>query len=171
VTSILIYSVLIGQIAVSFKNAWDSGLGKQLMTDILNLLNGCLRTIKDITSSFSKAWSNNGDTICKGILLILDDIIGTISDIANKWADAWENNDAGDKLMDSLLSTLGKILTTVGDIGQGIRDSIGKAADTILFIKIKTPPFIRWSFNFEVLLRETINKQQYTNIFTNICNT
>lgn len=122
---------IIGQIATSFKTAWDSGLGKQLITDILTLLNGCLRVIKDITASFSKAWETNGNTIAAGILLILDDIVGTISDIANKWANAWENNGAGDTLMNSLLSTLGKILTTIGDIGQGIRESIGKAADTI----------------------------------------
>lgn len=122
---------IIGQVADSFNRAFQSDAGKQLITDILNLLNGCLRNIKDITSSFSKAWETNGDTIVKGILLILDDIVGTISDIANKWSNAWENNGAGDTLMNSLLSTLGKILTTVGDIGQGIRESIGKAADTI----------------------------------------
>ena len=122
---------IIGQVATSFKNAWDSGLGKQLVTDILNLLNGCLRVIKDITGSFSKAWETNGDTICTGILLILDDIIGTVSDIANKWANAWESNGAGDTLMNSLLNTLGKLLITIGDIGQGMRESIGKAADII----------------------------------------
>lgn len=122
---------VIGQIATSFDNAWNSGLGVQITTDILNLLNGCLRVIKDITASFSKAWETNGDTIATGILQILDDIVGTISDITNKWANAWENNGAGDTLMNSLLETLGKILTTIGDIGQGIRDSLGKAADTI----------------------------------------
>ncbi|NRY99899.1 hypothetical protein [Clostridium beijerinckii] len=122
---------IIKQIATSFKNAWNGGLGKQLITDILNLLNGCLRSIKDITESFSKAWESNGDTICSAILLILDNIVGTISDIANKWANAWESNDAGNTLMDSLLSTLGKILTTIGDIGQGIRESLGKVSDEI----------------------------------------
>jgi hypothetical protein len=122
---------IIGQVADSFNKAFQSDVGKQLITDILNLLNGCLRNIQDITASFSKAWVTNGDTVANGILLILDDIVGTISDIANKWANAWENNGSGDTLMQSLLSTLGKILTTVGDIGQGIRESIGTAADTI----------------------------------------
>ncbi|NOW85306.1 phage-related protein [Clostridium beijerinckii] len=122
---------VIGQVADSFNKAFQSDVGKQLVTDILNLLNGCLKVIKDISSSFSKAWKSNGDTIAAGILKILDDIVGTISDIANNWATAWENNGNGDTLMQSLLSTLGKILTTIGDIGQGIRDSIGKASDTI----------------------------------------
>lgn len=122
---------IIGQIATSFKNAWDSGLGVQIVTDILNLLNGCLRIIQDITSSFSKAWESNGDTICEGILLILDDIFGTLGDIANAWANAWENNGNGDALMNSLLETLGKIFTTIGDIGQGIRESIGTVAEDV----------------------------------------
>ena len=122
---------IIGQIATSFKNAWDSGLGVQIVTDILNLLNGCLRIIQDITSSFSKAWESNGDTICEGILLILDDIFGTLGDIADAWANAWENNGNGDALMNSLLETLGKIFTTIGDIGQGIRESIGTVADDV----------------------------------------
>lgn len=122
---------IIGQIATSFKNAWDSGLGVQIVTDILNLLNGCLRIIQDITSSFSKAWESNGDTICEGILLILDDIFGTLGDIADAWANAWENNGNGDALMNSLLETLGKIFTTIGDIGQGIRESIGTVAEDV----------------------------------------
>ena len=122
---------IIGQIATSFKNAWDSGLGVQILTDILNLLNGCLRIIQDITSSFSKAWESNGDTICEGILLILDDIFGTLGDIANAWANAWENNGNGDALMNSLLEALGKIFTTIGDIGQGIRESIGTVAEDV----------------------------------------
>ncbi len=122
---------IIGQIATSFKNAWDSGLGVQIVTDILNLLNGCLRIIQDITSSFSKAWESNGDTICEGILLILDDIFGTLGDIANAWANAWENNGNGDALMNSLLEALGKIFTTIGDIGQGIRESIGTVAEDV----------------------------------------
>lgn len=122
---------IIGQIATSFKNAWDSGLGVQIVTDILNLLNGCLRIIQDITSSFSKAWESNGDTICEGILLILDDIFGTLGDIADAWANAWENNGNGEALMNSLLETLGKIFTTIGDIGQGIRESIGTVAEDV----------------------------------------
>ncbi|WP_455797565.1 hypothetical protein [Clostridium butyricum] len=122
---------IIGQIATSFKNAWDSGLGVQIVTDILNLLNGCLRIIQDITSSFSKAWESNGDTICEGILLILDDIFGTLGDIADAWANAWENNGNGEALMNSLLETLGKIFTTIGDIGQGIRESIGTIAEDV----------------------------------------
>lgn len=122
---------IIGQIATSFKNAWDSGLGVQIVTDILNLLNGCLRIIQDITSSFSKAWESNGDTICEGILLILDDIFGTLGDIADAWANAWENNGNGDALMNSLLETIGKIFTTIGDIGQGIRESIGTVAEDV----------------------------------------
>lgn len=122
-------AVIIGQIATSFKNAWDSGLGVQIVTDILNLLNGCLRIIQDITSSFSKAWESNGDTICEGILLILDDIFGILGDVANAWANAWENNGNGDALMNSLLELLGKIFTTIGDIGQGIRESLGKSME------------------------------------------
>ena len=122
-------AVIIGQIATSFKNAWDSGLGVQIVTDILNLLNGCLRIIQDITSSFSKAWESNGDTICSGILLILDDIFGILGDVANAWANAWENNGNGDALMNSLLETLGKIFITIGDIGQGIRESIGESME------------------------------------------
>ncbi|AJG98872.1 hypothetical protein LF65_02286 [Clostridium beijerinckii] len=122
---------IIGQVADSFNKAFQSDVGKKLVEDILDLLNGCLRSIKDITESFSKAWESNGDTICSAILLILDNIVGIISDIANKWANAWESNDAGNTLMDSLLSTLGKILTTIGDIGQGIRESLGKVSDEI----------------------------------------
>jgi uncharacterized protein YoxC len=128
---------IIGQIANSFRNAWNDGLGKQIVTDILNLLNGCLRNIQDITASFSKAWESNGDTVCNAILLILDDIIGTISDIANKWANAWESNGNGDQLMNSLLSALGKIFSTIGDIGQGIRESLGNAADELFPILIQ----------------------------------
>lgn len=120
-----------GQIADSFKNAWSAGLGKEIITDILNLLNGCLRIIKDITASFSNAWITNGDTICNGILLILDDIFGTLSDITNAWANAWENNGNGDALMNSLLESLGKIFTTIGDIGKGIRESIGNVAEDV----------------------------------------
>lgn len=122
---------IIGQIADAYNRAFQSDIGKQLITDILNLLNGILRNIKDITSSFSKAFESNGDTVVNGILLILDDIVGTISDIANKWSNAWENNGAGDTLMNSLLETLGKLLGTIGDIGKGIRESLGKAADTV----------------------------------------
>lgn len=122
---------IIGQVADSFNKAFQSDVGKQLVTDLLNLLDGCLRIIQDITASFSKAWETNGDTIASAILLILDDIVGTISDIANKWANAWESNGNGDKLMDSLLSTLGKILTAIGDIGKGMRESIGNVADEI----------------------------------------
>lgn len=124
-------AVIIGQIATSFKNAWDSGLGVQIVTDILNLLNGCLRVIQDITSSFSKAWESNGDIICSGILLILDDIFGILGDIANAWANAWESNGNGDTLMNSLLDLLGKILATIGDIGQGMRESIGNVAEEV----------------------------------------
>lgn len=122
---------IIGQVADSFNKAFQSDVGKQLVEDILDLLNGCLRIIQDITSSFSKAWESNGDTIVNAILTILDDIVGTISDIANKWSNAWESNGTGDALMDSLLSTLGKILGVIGDVGQGIRESLGKAADDI----------------------------------------
>ncbi|NMF04574.1 hypothetical protein ACUH7Y_09645 [Clostridium beijerinckii] len=122
---------IIGQVADSFNKAFQSDVGKKLVEDILDLLNGCLRIIQDITSSFSKAWESNGDTVVNAILTILDDIVGTISDIANKWSNAWESNGTGDALMDSLLSTLGKILGVIGDVGQGIRESLGKAADDI----------------------------------------
>lgn len=80
------------QIGISFRNAWNSGLGEKIVGNILHTITNIQLTVKALADNFTEAWTEagRGDLIFKHLLEIVQQITQFFEDITNslkEWAE------------------------------------------------------------------------------------
>lgn len=141
---------LISDIGKSFLSVWTNGTGKITCTLILQILQNVFKIIGDIASSFSRAWNsgNVGTQIIQNIFNSLNNVLGLIKDIGDNWIKAWNDNGAGDRLASSRLIALRNITGVLSDITAGVKESFGKATESLF------PTFINFCTNIDKSLSD-----------------
>lgn len=123
----------ISVVSNAFNIAWNTcGLGTAIVQGIFNIMNNMLEIIIEIGESFNRVWSEGiGVSICKNILETMKNIVETISEIQINWLNAWNDNGTGDSLIRNYLNLLNSITELLSHVTEGIKNSFGKATETL----------------------------------------
>ena len=108
------------QIGISFRNAWNSGLGEKIIENILHTITNIQLTVKALADNFTKAWTEagRGDLIFKHLLEIVQQITQFFEDITNSLKEWAEDLDFAPLLdgFDSFIKGVKKLLEPVLDL-------------------------------------------------------
>lgn len=104
-------------IGETFRNVWNSGVGVEICTNILQILDNIAFIIGQIATSFKNAWDSGlGVQIVTDILNLLNGCLRIIQDITASFSKAWESN--GDTICSGILLILDDIFGTLGDVAN-----------------------------------------------------
>ncbi|GAX46764.1 phage tail protein [Pseudolactococcus reticulitermitis] len=119
---------LLHEVKKSFSKAWNDGTGKQIMTDILNIVKDVNNFYTALTTNIKKAWQENGtgDKLMKNILKTVQTIIGFFAQLAKSSADFaktlnWQPMLEG---ISNLVSGLNGVLSGIGTVLMGIYEKV-----------------------------------------------
>ena len=114
------------QIGISFRNAWNSGLGEKIVGNILHTITNIQLTVKALANNFTEAWTEagRGDLIFKHLLEIVQQITQFFEDITNSLKEWAENLDFAPLLdgFDSFVKGVKRLLEPVLELIKTIWD-------------------------------------------------
>ncbi|MBS6559237.1 MAG: hypothetical protein KH355_03055 [Clostridiales bacterium] len=112
----------VGDVAKSFKNAWDDdGRGTQLIQSYFDKWNSILELILSISRSMRTVWnSGSGEKIIANILEIWTDIEKIIGNIADGLKDAWNLDGTGTKILQDIVDIFQNLLEHVNKVTKSL---------------------------------------------------
>lgn len=112
----------VGDVAKSFKNAWDDdGRGTQLIQSYFDKWNSILELILSISRSMRTVWnSGSGEKIIANILEIWTDIEKIIGNIADGLKDAWNLDGTGTKVLQDIVDIFENLLEHVNKVTKSL---------------------------------------------------
>ncbi|WP_026887726.1 hypothetical protein [Clostridium beijerinckii] len=100
-----------------FRDVWNSGIGVEICTNILEILKNIFTIIGQVADSFNKAFQSDlGKQLVTDILDLLNGCLRIIQDITGSFSKAWESN--GDTVVNAILLILDDIIGTISDIAN-----------------------------------------------------
>lgn len=127
---------LIITISQSFRTAWNSGSGQEVIEHIYQILTNCHNVVTNLATRFEEAWkaAGTGDAIAQTLFDILNSILATIERITGSIVE-WAGN-----------LNLSPLLTAVKDLLEAIKpivDDIGIAFEWLF--KDIIEPSLKWA--------------------------
>lgn len=120
---------LIHDIATSFRNAFDSGIGESIFSNLIRLGTNLNKIVENIAVQFDKAWKHGdvGTSIFKTLLGMVNDIVKVLADMAGytaKWA----------KTLDftPLLKSIDNLLKAIRPVTKDVWDGLAWAYEHVL---------------------------------------
>lgn len=120
---------LIHDIATSFRNAFNSGIGESIFSNLIRLGTNLNKIVENITVQFDKAWKHGdvGTSIFKTLLGMVNDIVKVLADMAEytaKWA----------KTLDftPLLKSIDNLLKAIRPVTKDVWDGLAWAYEHVL---------------------------------------
>lgn len=120
---------LIHDIATSFRNAFNSGVGESIFSNLIRLGTNLNKIVKNIAVQFDKAWKHGdvGTSIFKTLLGMVNDIVKVLADMAGytaKWA----------KTLDftPLLKSIDNLLKAIRPVTKDVWDGLAWAYEHVL---------------------------------------
>lgn len=113
---------IIGDIANSFNNAWNSGnVGTTIIQNIFNILNNVLNVIKEISSNWINAWNDNGagDKLASGVLVALENITSVLDDVTKGIGESF--GKATESLFPAFIEFATKVANSISNLSDGFR--------------------------------------------------
>ncbi|WP_143314981.1 hypothetical protein [Clostridium sp. HBUAS56017] len=106
---------LIGDIASTFANAWNSGdIGTQIIQGIGSSINNVLSLIKKIGDALRESWGNVGTDVANTFMSILKSTGGVLENLSQKLVWVWDNG--GEHLFQGFVNLGAKIFELAGTI-------------------------------------------------------
>lgn len=120
---------LIHDIATSFRNAFNSGIGESIFSNLIRLGTNLNKIVENIAVQFDKAWKHGdvGTSIFKTLLGMVNDIVKVLADMAGytaKWA----------KTLDftPLLKSIDNLLKAIRPVTKDVWDGLAWAYEHVL---------------------------------------
>lgn len=120
---------LIHDIATSFRNAFNSGVGESIFSNLIRLGTNLNKIVENIAVQFDKAWKHGdvGTSIFKTLLGMVNDIVKVLADMAGytaKWA----------KTLDftPLLKSIDNLLKAIRPVTKDVWDGLAWAYEHVL---------------------------------------
>ena len=120
---------LIHDIATSFRNAFNSGVGESIFSNLIRLGTNLNKIVENIAVQFDKAWKHGdvGTSIFKTLLGMVNDIVKVLADMAGytaKWA----------KTLDftPLLKSINNLLKAIRPVTKDVWDGLAWAYEHVL---------------------------------------
>lgn len=120
---------LIHDIATSFRNAFNSGIGESIFSNLIRLGTNLNKIVENIAVQFDKAWKHGdvGTSIFKTLLGMVNDIVKVLADMAEytaKWA----------KTLDftPLLKSIDNLLKAIRPVTKDVWDGLAWAYEHVL---------------------------------------
>ena len=120
---------LIHDIATSFRNAFNSGVGESIFSNLIRLGTNLNKIVENIAVQFDKAWKHGdvGTSIFKTLLGMVNDIVKVLADMAGytaKWA----------KTLDftPLLESIDNLLKAIRPVTKDVWDGLAWAYEHVL---------------------------------------
>ena len=120
---------LIHDIATSFRNAFNSGVGESIFSNLIRLGTNLNKIVENIAVQFDKAWKHGdvGTSIFKTLLGMANDIVKVLADMAGytaKWA----------KTLDftPLLKSIDNLLKAIRPVTKDVWDGLAWAYEHVL---------------------------------------
>lgn len=120
---------LIHDIATSFRNAFNSGVGESIFSNLIRLGTNLNKIVENIAVQFDKAWKHGdvGTSIFKTLLGMVNDIVKALADMAGytaKWA----------KTLDftPLLESIDNLLKAIRPVTKDVWDGLAWAYEHVL---------------------------------------
>lgn len=120
---------LIHDIATSFRNAFNSGVGESIFSNLIRLGTNLNKIVENIAVQFDKAWKHGdvGTSIFKTLLGMVNDIVKVLADMAEytaKWA----------KTLDftPLLKSIDNLLKAIRPVTKDVWDGLAWAYEHVL---------------------------------------
>lgn len=120
---------LIHDIATSFRNAFNSGVGERIFSNLIRLGTNLNKIVENIAVQFDKAWKHGdvGTSIFKTLLGMVNDIVKVLADMAGytaKWA----------KTLDftPLLKSIDNLLKAIRPVTKDVWDGLAWAYEHVL---------------------------------------
>lgn len=120
---------LIHDIATSFRNAFNSGVGESIFSNLIRLGTNLNKIVENIAIQFDKAWKHGdvGTSIFKTLLGMVNDIVKVLADMAGytaKWA----------KTLDftPLLKSIDNLLKAIRPVTKDVWDGLAWAYEHVL---------------------------------------
>ncbi|MDO8196483.1 hypothetical protein Q5708_15815, partial [Lactiplantibacillus plantarum] len=81
----------LNNIAVALRNAWNSGAGEKIASNLYKIITNIFNTVSALGSQFDKAWQHGGvgTSMFKKLLGMVNDLLGALNDMTGatvKWA-------------------------------------------------------------------------------------
>lgn len=121
---------VIGDIALSFANAWQAGdIGVQIIQGIMNIIGNLLTLIRNISGAFREVWAEVGESVATTFFNIVNSAIGLLETLSAKLVEVW--NKGGEHLFQGFIRLAAKIFEVAGII---FTEFIAPFADGLLNI-------------------------------------
>lgn len=119
---------VIGDIALSFANAWQAGdIGVQIIQGIMNIIGNLLTLIRNISGAFREVWAEVGESVATTFFNIVNAVIGLLETLSAKLVEIW--NNGGEHFFKGLVRLGAKVFEVAGVI---INDFIAPLATGFL---------------------------------------
>lgn len=130
-------SLLIGDIARSFRLAWDDGgRGTQIIQNIADGIVNTIQLFESITGSIREVWGVIGNDIAVNCLDIVKNVTHLFAEIPKTFKEAWDKNKIGTEFLQHIgdgFNNLLKLVSQVTESLDGLWAKFGPAiADTVM---------------------------------------
>lgn len=120
---------LLSNIATAFRNAWDSGIGVKIWSNILEIATGCNNIVGNLADSISRAWNKAGlgEKIWNGVLTIVNTVLTAVNKIVTATA-----NWAADLNFEPILTAFNDLLAAINPVVEKVTDGLAWAYENVL---------------------------------------
>ena len=120
---------LLSNIATAFRNAWDSGIGVKIWSNILEIATGCNNIVGNLADSISRAWNKAGlgEKIWNGVLTIVNTVLTAVNKIVTATA-----NWAADLNFEPILTAFNDLLAAINPVVEKVTNGLAWAYENVL---------------------------------------